>query len=214
MPSLRGASRPRRLRPADPAAEGARDPRAARQRARRRLPRRRHQRRPGADGGRRRHLGRHGGRRRRGNPPTSSCWKRACWCCNDGVREGRRVFGNVTKYLRMAGSSNFGNMFSMVGASALLPFLPMAPVQILVNNLLYDVSQTALADRPRRRRVPREAAALGRQRHRPLHGVHRPASSLFDYVTFGVLAWAIRRASPIARCSRPAGSSSRCCRRR
>jgi Mg2+-importing ATPase len=64
---------------------------------------------------------------------------------HDGAIEGRRVFANVTKYLRMAGSSNFGNMFSMIGASALLPFLPMAPVQILFNNLLYDVSQTAVA---------------------------------------------------------------------
>ena len=94
---------------------------------------------------------------------------------NDGVREGRRVFANITKYLRMAGSSNFGNMFSMIGASALLPFLPMAPVQILVNNLLYDVSQTALTTDQRRRRLPRAAAALGRQRNRALHGLHRPA---------------------------------------
>jgi len=109
---------------------------------------------------------------------------------NDGVVEGRRVFGNVTKYLRMAGSSNFGNMFSMIGASALLPFLPMAPVQILVNNLLYDVSQTALTT------DDVDADFLAKPRRWDISGIGRymvcigPLSSLFDYVTFGVLAWA------------------------
>jgi Mg2+-importing ATPase len=58
---------------------------------------------------------------------------------HDGVVEGRRVFGNVVKYLRMAASSNVGNMLSVTGASLLLPFLPMLPVQIMLNNLLYDI---------------------------------------------------------------------------
>jgi Mg2+-importing ATPase len=104
---------------------------------------------------------------------------------NDGVLEGRRVFGNVTKYLRMAGSSNFGNMFSMIGASALLPFLPMLPVQILVNNLLYDVSQTALTT------DDVDADFLAQPRRWDIGGIGRymasigPLSSLFDYVTFG-----------------------------
>ena len=108
---------------------------------------------------------------------------------HDGVVEGRRVFGNVTKYVRMAGSSSFGNMLSVLGASALLPFLPLTPVQVLFNNLLYDLSQTALATdsvdaeyvaAPRRwdvRGVGRYMACLG------------PVSSLFDYVTFGVLVF-------------------------
>src|SRR5512140_3733801 len=61
-----------------------------------------------------------------------------------GVLEGRRVFGNIVKYIRMAASSNFGNMFSVVGASAFLPFLPMLPIQVLTNSLLYDLSQTAI----------------------------------------------------------------------
>ena len=64
-----------------------------------------------------------------------------------GIRtwvEGRRVFGNIIKYIKMAASSNFGNMFSVVGASAFLPFLPMLPIQVLTNNLLYDFSQTAI----------------------------------------------------------------------
>jgi P-type Mg2+ transporter len=63
---------------------------------------------------------------------------------HDGVMEGRRTFGNVMKYIMMGTSSNFGNMFSMAGAAALLPFLPMLPMQILLNNLLYDVSELAI----------------------------------------------------------------------
>jgi Mg2+-importing ATPase len=62
----------------------------------------------------------------------------------EGVIEGRRVFGNIIKYIKMAASSNFGNMFSVVGASIFLPFLPMLPLQVLTNNLLYDFSQTTI----------------------------------------------------------------------
>jgi Mg2+-importing ATPase len=62
----------------------------------------------------------------------------------EGVMEGRKVFGNITKYIKMGASSNFGNMFSVLGASLFLPFLPMAPIQVLTNNLLYDFSQTAI----------------------------------------------------------------------
>src|SRR6202022_1435779 len=58
-----------------------------------------------------------------------------------GVAEGRRAFGNIMKFIMMAMSSNFGNMFSMAGATLILPFLPMLPVQILLNNLLYAVSE-------------------------------------------------------------------------
>ena len=61
-----------------------------------------------------------------------------------GVIEGRKVFANILKYIRMGASSNFGNMFSVLGASALLPFIPMAPIQILTNNLLYDFSQVPI----------------------------------------------------------------------
>ena len=59
----------------------------------------------------------------------------------EGVLEGRKVFANILKYIRMGASSNFGNMFSVLGASALFPFLPMLPIQVLTNNLLYDFSQ-------------------------------------------------------------------------
>lgn len=63
---------------------------------------------------------------------------------HEGVLEGRRVFGNITKYVKMGASSNFGNMFSVLGASLFVPFLPMTPIQVLINNLLYDFSQTAI----------------------------------------------------------------------
>jgi Mg2+-importing ATPase len=106
---------------------------------------------------------------------------------DDGVVEGRRVFANLLKYIRMGASSNFGNTFSVLGASAWLPFLPMAPIQILVNNLLYDLSQTAIAtdnvdvqilQRPRRwdmRSIARFMLVLG------------PISSIFDYATFALM---------------------------
>ena len=62
----------------------------------------------------------------------------------DGVLEGRKIFGNIVKYIKMGASSNFGNMLSVLGASIFLPFLPMAPIQVLTNNLLYDFSQTTI----------------------------------------------------------------------
>ncbi|GAB3402718.1 magnesium-translocating P-type ATPase [Massilia agilis] len=111
-----------------------------------------------------------------------------------GVLEGRSVFGDIVKYLRMSASSNFGNMLSVVGASLLLPFLPMAPLQILLNNLLYDVSQTALAsDRvdPDFLRQPRRWHTADIRRAMFVLG---PVSSLFDYATFGLL-WFVLGAS-------------------
>jgi Mg2+-importing ATPase len=106
-----------------------------------------------------------------------------------GVIEGRKVFGNITKYIKMGASSNFGNMFSVLGASAFLPFLPMAPVQILVNNLLYDVSQTTVATDnvdDDYLRQPRKWDIANIGRFMLLIG---PISSIFDYVTFGVLLY-------------------------
>ena len=103
---------------------------------------------------------------------------------DEGVIEGRKVFGNVVKYIRMGASSNFGNMFSVLGASAWLPFLPMAPVQVLTNNLLYDFSQTA---------IPTDnvdAEYLARPRRWEIGNIGRymlfigPISSIFDYATY------------------------------
>lgn len=104
-----------------------------------------------------------------------------------GVAEGRRIFANTIKYVLMGTSSNFGNMFSAAAASAVLPFLPMLPGQILLNNLLYDTSQLAIpADH-----VDQE------QLHAPAHWniafIRRfmltfgPVSSLFDFLTFGLM---------------------------
>ncbi len=91
----------------------------------------------------------------------------------EGVIEGRKVFGNILKYIKMTASSNFGNMFSMIGASALLPFLPMLPVQVLLNNLLYDFSQTAVASDEVDPGVSGQTATVGSARDHTLHAVHR-----------------------------------------
>ncbi len=106
----------------------------------------------------------------------------------DGVLEGRKVFTNILKYIRMGASSNFGNMFSVLGASILLPFLPMAPLQILTNNLLYDFSQVPIpADDvdPEQITKPRPWSMSAISRYILLIG---PCSSIFDYTTF-FLMW-------------------------
>ena len=107
----------------------------------------------------------------------------------DGVREGRKTFANILKYMMMGTSSNFGNMFSMAGAVLFLPFLPMLPTQILLNNLLYDFSETtipldnvsdAMVAKPRRWDLDIV---------RKFMFVFGPLSSIFDFVTFGLLLW-------------------------
>ena len=113
-----------------------------------------------------------------------------------GILEGRRTFGNIVKYIKMGTSSNFGNMFSMLGASALLPFLPMLPVQILVNNLLYDLSQTGIPfDRVDRDYLakPRQWLVGDIQRFMLAIG---PISSLFDYLTFGLMWFVFKANTP------------------
>lgn len=104
-----------------------------------------------------------------------------------GVNEGRKTFGNIVKYIKMGTSSNFGNMFSVLGASALLPFLPMQPVQILVNNLLYDFSQTGIpfdhVD-PEYLEKPRKWKVGDIQRFMLYIG---PMSSIFDYATYALM---------------------------
>lgn len=104
-----------------------------------------------------------------------------------GVIYGRRTFGNIIKYIKMTASSNFGNMFSMLGASAFLPFLPMLPVQILVQNLLYDISQTSIPwdnmDEDFLEK-PKKWDAGGISKFMLYIG---PISSIFDYSTFFVM---------------------------
>lgn len=109
-----------------------------------------------------------------------------------GVIEGRKVFANIIKYIRMGASSNFGNMFSVLGASAFLPFLPMAPIQILTNNMLYDFSQVP---------IPTDAVddeQVARPRPWNIGEIKRfilcigPISSIFDYSTFFVMLWVFK----------------------
>ena len=103
---------------------------------------------------------------------------------DEGVIEGRKVFSNIIKYVRMGASSNFGNMFSVLGASIFVPFLPMLPVQILANNLLYDVGQTTIpTDQVDAERVatPRRWDLAELTRFVLFIG---PCSSIFDYTTY------------------------------
>jgi Mg2+-importing ATPase len=114
---------------------------------------------------------------------------------NEGVIEGRRCFANIMKYIIMSTSSNFGNMFSMAAASLFLPFLPMLPTQILLNNFLYDTSQVAvpgdnvdptLLHKPKRWQI-----AFIRQ----FMMIIGPISSVYDFLTFGVLLWIFHASS-------------------
>ena len=107
----------------------------------------------------------------------------------DGVIEGRKVFGNITKYIKMGASSNFGNMFSVLGASVFLPFLPMTAIQVLTNNLLYDFSQTT---------IPTDnvdAEYLAVPRRWDISNIAKfvlfigPISSIFDYVTYFLMLY-------------------------
>jgi P-type Mg2+ transporter len=107
----------------------------------------------------------------------------------DGVIEGRKVFGNITKYIKMGASSNFGNMFSVLGASIFLPFLPMTAIQVLTNNLLYDFSQTT---------IPTDnvdADYLAVPRRWDIGNIAKfvlfigPISSIFDYVTYFMMLY-------------------------
>ena len=109
-----------------------------------------------------------------------------------GILEGRRAFGNVMKYLLMGTSSNFGNMFSMAGAFLFLPFLPMLPTQILLNNFLYDLAQVTIP-------TDNVDEAFIRTPQRWDIGIIRrfmvvigPISSIYDFLTFGVLLWVFR----------------------
>ena len=108
-----------------------------------------------------------------------------------GVVEGRRTLGNTMKYVKITASSNFGNVFTVLAASAFLPFLPMLPIQLIAQNLLYDCAQLALpwdrVDRDYLRR-PRRWDARGLSRFMLVFG---PVSSLFDLAMFAALWWAL-----------------------
>ena len=114
----------------------------------------------------------------------------------DGVLEGRKTFGNITKYIKITASSNFGNMFSVMAASAFLPFLPMLPIHLLIQNLLYDISQTTIPfDRmnPEYLRKPRKWDASDLSRFMIYIG---PISSVFDILTYLVMWYVFGCNSP------------------
>lgn len=109
-----------------------------------------------------------------------------------GVIYGRRTFGNIIKYIKMTASSNFGNMFSMLGASAFLPFLPMLPVHLLIQNLLYDISQISIPwDRMDEEFLesPKKWDAGGVAKFMFFIG---PISSIFDFATFAVMYYVFK----------------------
>jgi Mg2+-importing ATPase len=112
----------------------------------------------------------------------------------EGALEGRKVFVNILKYIRMGASSNFGNMFSVIGASAWLPFLPMAPIQVLTNNLLYDFSQVPIPTDnvgPLQTAKPRPWNIGEIAKFIVFIG---PISSIFDYTTYAMM-WFIFKCS-------------------
>jgi Mg2+-importing ATPase len=110
--------------------------------------------------------------------------ERSLMVLEEGIIEGRKVFANIIKYIKMGASSNFGNMFSVVGGSYFLPFLPMAPIQVLANNLLYDISQTGIPTDE----VDEEA--IRKPQRWDIGFIRRfmtyigPISSVFDYATY------------------------------
>ncbi|AOM80507.1 magnesium-translocating P-type ATPase [Pedobacter steynii] len=113
-----------------------------------------------------------------------------------GVIYGRRTFGNIIKYIKMTASSNFGNMFSMLGASAFLPFLPMLPIHLLIQNLLYDISQISIPwDRMDEDFLekPQRWDAGGISRFMMYIG---PISSIFDYATFALMFFVFKANAP------------------
>ncbi|PIP19368.1 MAG: magnesium-translocating P-type ATPase [Candidatus Omnitrophica bacterium CG23_combo_of_CG06-09_8_20_14_all_41_10] len=113
--------------------------------------------------------------------------KKSLMVLEDGVIEGRKTFGNIVKYIKMGSSSNFGNMFSMTGGIMFLPFLPMLPIQILLNNFLYDLSQVAIPTDE----VDKEYLAKPQPwnvRHiKKFMVIIGPISSIFDFLTYGVM---------------------------
>jgi len=107
----------------------------------------------------------------------------------EGVLEGRKVFANIVKYIKMGASSNFGNMFSVLGASVLLPYLPMTPIQILTNNLLYDFSQVPIPTDdvdPIQVAKPQPWSMNHLARFILFIG---PCSSIFDYTTYFMMLY-------------------------
>ena len=105
----------------------------------------------------------------------------------DGVIEGRKTFGNIVKYIKMGSSSNFGNMLSMTGGSLFLPFLPMLPIQILLNNFLYDLSQVAIPTDAVDKEYLRQPRPWRVDYIKKFMLIIGPISSIYDFLTYGVM---------------------------
>jgi Mg2+-importing ATPase len=121
----------------------------------------------------------------------------------EGVLEGRKVFVNILKYIRMGASSNFGNMFSVIGASAWLPYVPMAPIQVLSNNLLYDFSQVPIPTDnvgPQQTAKPRPWNIGEIAKFIVFIG---PISSIFDYTTYAMM-WFVFKCNQLSLVPPPA----------
>ena len=116
---------------------------------------------------------------------------------HNGIIEGRRAFGNVTKYLLMGTSPNFGNMFSMAGASLFLPFLPMLPTQILLNNFLYDLAQVTIPSDNVDEEYIRSPQRWDIRLIRNFMIVIGPISSIYDFLTFYVLLHFFKATQPL-----------------
>ncbi|MCX8081942.1 MAG: magnesium-translocating P-type ATPase [bacterium] len=123
--------------------------------------------------------------------------KKSLLVLTDGVIEGRKTFGNILKYIKMGASSNFGNMISMTGASVFLPFLPMLPIQILLNNLLYDISQIAIPSDEIDKEYLIKTRPWNVEYIKKFMLFIGPVSSLFDFVTFGVLWFVFKAHQPL-----------------
>lgn len=113
--------------------------------------------------------------------------KKSLLVLEDGVIEGRKTFGNIVKYIKMGSSSNFGNMFSMTGGSLFLPFLPMLPIQILLNNFLYDVSQVAIPTDEVDKDYLEKPRPWNVRYIRNFMVMIGPISSIFDFITYAVM---------------------------
>lgn len=110
----------------------------------------------------------------------------------EGVVEGRKTFSNMLKYIRMTASSNFGNVFSVLVASAFLPFLPMLPIQLLVQNLLYDISQIAIPFDNVDEELVRQPLRWNPQDLGRFMVFFGPISSVFDILTFALMWWVFK----------------------
>ncbi|MEP7201680.1 MAG: magnesium-translocating P-type ATPase [Ilumatobacteraceae bacterium] len=109
----------------------------------------------------------------------------------DGIHEGRRIFANTIKYVMMATSSNFGNMFSAAGASLFLSYLPILPSQLLLNNLLYDTGQMTIPTDNVDEEMLTRPAQWDIRFIRRFMMIFGPISSIFDFATFGILLWVL-----------------------